>query len=63
MNEDIEYLTLTEEEILRLKNLTEEEIISFMKPLFITPYFTQDDITSRIFTVEKIEEPNGEIEV
>ena len=54
MNEDIEYLNLTEEEILRLKNLTEEEIISFMRPLFTTPYFAQDDITRQIFTTTGI---------
>ena len=58
--EGVEYLELTEEEIERLKNLTTEEIVSFLKPLFITPYFAQEDVIRQIFTVEKIKELKGE---
>lgn len=52
--EEPQYLPYTNEDIERIKAITPQQWVDMMRPLFSTPYFSED--VSNIFVTEEVKE-------
>lgn len=52
--EESQYLPYTNEDIERIKAITPQQWVDMMRPLFSTPYFSED--VSNIFVTEEVKE-------